>query len=80
MPFVTSERSFGQYVSELATGVNIFNLDHWVRIYHDDQSIRCQSVDSGNTSYSRTPAFHNHLDDCFTVLKNVEQKRCGGKV
>ena len=74
IPFITCEISLCQYVSELVFGVNVFDLDLEVRIDSIKQPIKSNSVGPGNVSHCRTSALENHLDYCFVVLKDIQQK------
>ena len=57
IPFVTSEVSLGQYVCELVSGVNIFDLDFRVKIDSIEQPIKSNSVGPGNMSHCVTFSF-----------------------
>ena len=48
IPFITCEISFGQNVSKLVLGVNVFDLDLGVQIDSIKQPIKSNSVVSGN--------------------------------
>ena len=53
IPFITCEISLGQYVCELVSGVNVFDLDFGVQIDYIEQPIKSNSVGSGNMSHCR---------------------------
>ena len=57
IPFITCEIPFGQDVCELVLGVNVFDLDFWVKINPIKQPIKSNSMSSGNMSHCRTSAF-----------------------
>ena len=80
VPFVTSKCSFGKDVSELASGVNTFHLDHCTKIHPVEQPVKCHSVGAGYVSHRRASAFDDHLDHCLIVLRRCTIKRYGGGV
>ena len=57
IPLITRESSFGQNVSELVSGVDVFDLDFWVKINPIEQPVKSNSMSSGNMSHCWTPAF-----------------------
>ena len=65
---------FGQYVSELVLGVDVFDLDFGVQINSIEQPIKSNSVGSGHMSHCWTSAFNDHLDHGFVVFKNVQMR------
>ena len=67
-PFITHEISFGQEVSEMVFGVNIFDLDFGVHVDSVKQ-IERDSVDSGHVSDCWASSFDDHLDHSFVVFK-----------
>ena len=71
VPFVTSDRFFGQDVSELVLGVDVFHLDNLVKVDPVKQP-KCNSVGARSVSHCRTSAFNNRLDYCFIVIKDVQ--------
>ena len=73
IPFITCEVSLGQYVCELVSGVNIFDLNLGVQIDSIKQPIKSNSVGSGNMSHCRTSSLYDHLDHCFVVFKHIQQ-------
>ena len=73
IPFMTCEISLCQYVCELVLGVNVFDLDLGVQIDSIKQSIKSNSVSSGNMSHCRASHLHDHLDHCFVVFKDIQQ-------
>ena len=79
IPFISSERTFRQDVSELATGVNIFHVDHWVKMDPVKQPIKCHFVGTGYMSHRQTPAFNDHPDH-GRIASTGTTKRYGGKV
>ena len=72
IPLITREISFGQNVSELVFGFVVFDLDFGVQINSIKQSIKSNSVGSGDVSHCRTSAFNNHFDCSFIVLKHIQ--------
>ena len=68
-PFITSETSFDQHVSELVFGVNIFDLDLAFPVVSIQQPSLRDSVGSGNVSHHWTSSFDDHLDHCLVVFK-----------
>ena len=74
IPFTTCEVSLAQYVCELVFGVNVFDLDFRVQIDSIEQPVKSNSVGSGNMSHCGASSLYNHLDHCFVVLKNVEDR------
>ena len=62
IPFITCETALCQDVCELILGVNIFDLDFWVKINPIKQPIKSNSVGPGNMSHRWTSAFYYHLD------------------
>ena len=77
VPLITCEASFGQHVSKLVFGINVFDLDFGVQIDSVKQPIKRNSVGSGHASHRRTSALNNHPDYRFIVLNSVKQ---GSKV
>ena len=80
VPIITSESVLGPYVSKLVSGVEVFDIDLWVKIDPVKQAIQSNSVRSRYVSRRRTSAFDNHLDDRFIVFKNVNQRMVANKV
>ena len=74
MPFITSEGALGENVSKLVSGVDVFDLNLWVKIDPVKQPIKRNSVGSGYASRRRTSAFDENLDDRYVVFKNVQQR------
>ena len=54
IPLITRETSFGQNVSKLVFGVDVFDLDLGIQINSIKQPIKCNSVSPGNMSHCRT--------------------------
>ena len=73
IPLVTCDISFGQYVSKLVFGVDVLDLDFWVQVESIEQPIKRKSVSPGNMSHCGAPAFDDHLDHRFVVLKHIQQ-------
>ena len=71
VPFITREITFGQHVSKLVLGVDVFDLDFGVQINSIEQPIKSNSVGSGNMSHCWTSAFNDHLDHSFIIFKNL---------
>ena len=65
--------SLCQYVCELILDVNVFDLDLGDQIDSIKQSIKSNSVGSGNMSHCRTSSLYDHLGHCFVVFKDVQQ-------
>ena len=57
IPFITREITFGQQVSDLVVGVNIFDLDFGFQINSVKQTVSRNSVGSGYVSRCRPSAF-----------------------
>ena len=74
VPFITCEISIRQYVCDLVLGVNVFDLDLGVQIECIKQSIKSNSVGSGNMSHCRASSLHDHPDHCFVVFKEYTTK------
>ena len=72
IPLITREISFGQNVSKLFFGVDVFDLDFEIQINLIKQPIKCNSVSPGNMSHCRTPSFKDHLDHCFIVFEHIQ--------
>ena len=73
IPLITCEIPLCQDVCELVLGVDVFDLDLWVKINPIKQPIKSNSMSSGNMSHCRTSAFNNnHLDYSFIVLKHIQ--------
>ena len=75
IPLITGEVAFGQQISELVFGVNIFGLDFWVQVDSVKQPIMRDSVVSGHVSHSRTLANNDHLDHFFFFLDRPRNER-----
>ena len=71
-PFIFRETSFGQNVSELVFGVNVFHLDLRFQVNSVEQQIKRNSVGSGCVSHCWTSSSDTHLDDSFIVFKNFQ--------
>ena len=56
IPLITRETSFGQDVSELVFGVDVFDLDLGILINSIKQPVKCNAVSPGNMSHCRTPS------------------------
>ena len=80
VPLITSESALGQYVRKLVSGVEVFDLNLWIKIDPVNRPIERNSVRSGYVSHRRTSAFDNHLDDRFIVFKNEKQSIVAKKV
>ena len=72
IPLITCEMSFGQNVSELVYGVDVFDLDFGIQIDSIKQPVKRNSVSPGNMSHCGTPSFNDHFDHCFIVFKHVQ--------
>ena len=72
IPFITCEIPLCQDVCKLVLGVDIFDLNLRVKIDSIEQPIKSNSMSSGNMSHCRTPAFHNHFNHSFIVLKHIQ--------
>ena len=66
-----SNKTFGQEVSELALGVHIFDLDHWIKINPVEKPVKCNSVNARNVTHCRTSFFYYHLYDRLFVFKEI---------
>ena len=72
IPFITCEIPLCQDVCKLVLGVDVFDLDLWVKINPIEQLVKSNSMGSGNMSHCWTPAFHNHFDHSFIVFKHIQ--------
>ena len=72
IPFISRETSFGQNVSELVFGVNIFDLDLAFQIDPVEQQNKGNSVVTGIVSHRRTSSFNYHFDHGFVIFKDVQ--------
>ena len=72
IPLITRETSFGQNVSKLVFGVDVFDLDLGIQINSIKQPIMCNSVSPGNMSHCRTLSFNDHYDHCFIVFEHIQ--------
>ena len=68
IPFITCEIPLRQDVCKLVLGVDVFDLDLRVQI----NSIKSNSMSSGNMSHCWTSAFHNHFNHSLIVLKHIQ--------
>ena len=72
VPLITHETTFGEQVSKLVLGVNIFDSDLGVQVESAKQPALRNSVGSGHVSHHWTSVFDDRLDHRFIVLKNVQ--------
>ena len=72
VPLISRETSFGQNVSELVFGDNIFDLDLVVQVGSVKQPVKSNTVSSRHMSHRETSSFDCHFDDSFIVFKNVQ--------
>ena len=72
IPFITCEIPLWQDVCKLVFGVDVFDLDLWIKINSIEQPIKSNSMSSGNMSHCWTSAFHNHFDHSLIVLKHIQ--------
>ena len=71
VPLITRENSLCQFLCELVCGVDILDFESL------DSDSFCQNskyVGSGYVSHCWTPAFDDHSNHCFVVLKEVEHR------
>ena len=73
IPFITCEISLRECVCELVFGVNACDLDFGVQIDLIEQTIKSNSVVSGNMSLCRPSSLYNPFDHCFVVFKHIQQ-------
>ena len=73
IPFITCEIHHCQDFCELVFGVNVFDLDLAIQIDSIKKSIKSNSVGSGNMSHRRAFCLYDHLDNCFSVFKHIQQ-------
>ena len=66
---VSRETPFGQSVSELVYGVNIFDLDFGFQIDSVKQPIKSNSVSLGHMSHCGTSSLNYHFDHGFVALQ-----------
>ena len=71
MLIIVRETSFGQHVSKLVFGDNIFDLDFGFQIDPVKQPIKSNSVGSGHVSHRGTSTFNYHFDHGFVVFKKM---------
>ena len=72
IPFIACEIPFRQNVCELVFGVDVFDLDFGIQIYSIEQTLKSNSVGSGDVSHCWTSAFDNHFNYSFIVLKHIQ--------
>ena len=72
IPLISRETSFGQNVSELVFGVNIFDWDLGFHVDSVKQPIMRNSVGSRHLSHCGTSSFDHPFDHSFIVFKNVQ--------
>ena len=72
IPLITCDVPFRQDVCELVLGVDVFDLDFWVKIDSIEQPIKSNSMSSGNMSHCWTSACHNHFDHSLIVFKHIQ--------
>ena len=72
IPLIPRETSFGQNVSELVFGVNIFDLDLGFQIDSVEQPVKSNFVGSRHMSHRKTSSFDYYYDHSFVVFKNVQ--------
>ena len=73
IPLITCEIPLCKYVCELVFGVDVLDLDLGVQVDSIEQPIKRNSVGPGNMSHCGTSSLYNHLDQCFGVLKHIQQ-------
>ena len=66
------EISLCQYVCELVFGVDVFDLNLWIKIDSVKMPVKSNSVGSGYVSQCRTSAFDDHFNQGFVIFKDVE--------
>ena len=72
IPLISRETSFGQNVSKLVLGVNIFDLDFRIQVDPIKQPIKSDTVSSRHMSQSGTSSFNYNLDHGFVVFTDVQ--------
>ena len=72
IPFIKCEILLCQDVCKLILGVDVFDLNFRIKINSIRQSIKSNSMSSGNMSHCWTPAFHNQFDHSLIVLKYIQ--------
>ena len=72
IPLITRETHFGQNVSKLVFGVDVFGMDLGIQINSIKQPIKCNSVSPGNMSHCWTPSLNDHFDHCFIVFEHIQ--------
>ena len=80
IPFIPREISRREHACELVFGVNVLDLNLWIKIDTVKQPVKSNSVGSGYVSHCRTSAFDDHFNHCFVVLKNIERCEFGTSV
>ena len=61
-----------RYVCELVFGVDIFDSDFRVQVDSVRKPFRRNSAGPGYVSHGWIPAFDDHLDHCFSILKKCK--------
>ena len=80
IPLITRDTSFGQNVSKLVFGVEVFDLDLGIQINSIEKPIKRNSVGPGNMSHCRTPSFNDHFDHCFICLRTHTKKLLDARI
>ena len=74
IPLISRETSFGQNVSELVFGVNIFDLDLGFQVDSVKQPIKSNSVSPGHVSHRWTSSFYLSFCSRRRCPKDVQLK------
>ena len=74
VPSITRKTSFSEQVCELVFGVDIFDLNLWIQFDSVKQPVKSNSVASGYVSHCWTSALDEHVNHCFVIFKNVENR------
>ena len=72
-PFIASERPVRQDVSEGASGVNKFDMDHWVKVDLSDHQSNATLQVQEKCSIVGLLTIDDHLDHWTKVLKHMKQ-------
>ena len=72
IPLIAGEISFGQNVSKLVFGVDVFDfVSRNPEVIRSNSQSRETLLSPGNMSHCGTLSFNNHLDHCFIVLEHL---------
>ena len=78
--FFWQERAFGQNVSYLFRGVDVFDWNSSIQILSVKQPIQVRTVGSGDMSRGRTPVFYDNSDHSIVFFGNKQRRSLAGDV